>query len=67
MALIDNMNLRLAEGGKGLERLVDNSELPVGFFESFTQRIIEQVGIALRGLNLRVAEQLADYRQRHAD
>ncbi len=35
-------------------------------FEPGATGIIEQVGVALRGLNLRMAEELADHRQRHA-
>lgn len=35
-------------------------------FEPDANRIVEQVGIALRRLDLRVAEKLADHRQRHA-
>lgn len=31
-------------------------------FEPGAQGIVEQVGVALRGLNLRVAEELADHR-----
>ncbi len=35
-------------------------------FKPCAKGIVEQVGVALRGLNPRVAEQLADHRQRHA-
>ncbi len=35
-------------------------------FEPGAKGIIEQVHIALRGLNLRAAEESADHRQRHA-
>jgi len=35
-------------------------------FKPRAKGIVEQVGVALRGLNLRVAEELADHRQRHA-
>ena len=35
-------------------------------FEPGAKGIVEKVGVALRGLNLRVAEELADHRQRHA-
>jgi hypothetical protein len=34
--------------------------------EPGAKSIVEQVGVAMRGLNLRVAEELADYRQGHA-
>ena len=34
-------------------------------FETSAKGIVEQVGIALGGLNLRMAEELADHRQRH--
>ncbi len=35
-------------------------------FEPGAKGIVEQMGIALGGLNLRMAEELADHRQRHA-
>jgi hypothetical protein len=35
-------------------------------FEPRAKGIVEQMGIALRGLNLRMTEKFADHRQRHA-
>ena len=35
-------------------------------FEPRAKGIVEQVGVTLRGLDLRVAEELSDHRQRHA-
>lgn len=35
-------------------------------FHLGAERFVEQVGVALRCLNLQVAEELADHRQRHA-